>query len=421
MDAFAETVNIISKNYFQDVHAVMVRLDITLETTRTKAKFAGYDLEKNRKEKMKTRLLIIIPTVVILAILTVVVYDSVYLDKLCQDSGGKRNGDVCVIESSEPIVEQTEFDISQIKSMKPNSMEYFYYPNPENVENRYAFQKFILIRLPEKLGGGVDDVSSFRAYSALSVGDHCLMKYYPDEGRQRMEDPCWGSMYRAIDGLLVSGPKPVINTSAVALPYLDLSIDENGSLYVEPPIWTLQENGVVGIGRQISLQEIRQGSEILLDSIEKSYPHYPKIPLDFAGGILSEIKPDGNRIVMMYSEFPSMSGTSFDVGLVTAQDQAYFQNMARSDSELWQIDDTVIRIGGNAFEENNEPKQYNEYEIQFIKDGYNFRFGGQNLDLMKKEIITNYFPETKEYLPATNSINKWAGAPIYKEQKENEN
>ena len=30
-------------------------------------------------------------------------------------------------------------------------------------------------------------------------------------------------------------------------------------------------------------------------------------------------------------------------------------------------------------------------------------------------------PTPEEYLPATNSINKWAGAPIYKEQKENEN
>ena len=47
MDAFAETVTIISKNYFQDVHAVMVWLDIILETTRNKDKFAGYDFDKN--------------------------------------------------------------------------------------------------------------------------------------------------------------------------------------------------------------------------------------------------------------------------------------------------------------------------------------------------------------------------------------
>ena len=47
----------------------------------------------------------------------------------------------------------------------------------------------------------------------------------------------------------------------------------------------------------------------------------------------------------------------------------------------------------NRGEKNNEPKTYKEYEIHFIKDGYIFRFGGQNLEFMKKEIISNYFPE----------------------------
>ena len=59
-DVFAETVTIISRNYFQDVHAVMVWLDTILETTRNKVKFAEYDFDKNRKKKMKTRFLIII-------------------------------------------------------------------------------------------------------------------------------------------------------------------------------------------------------------------------------------------------------------------------------------------------------------------------------------------------------------------------
>ena len=45
-----------------------------------------------------------------------------------------------------------------------------------------------------------------------------------------------------------------------ALPYLELSSDANGSLYVEPPVWTLDENGVVGVGRHMSMQEIREGS-----------------------------------------------------------------------------------------------------------------------------------------------------------------
>jgi hypothetical protein len=39
---------------------------------------------------MKTRLLIIIPAITILAILAVIAYDSTSLDKLCTDDGGKR-------------------------------------------------------------------------------------------------------------------------------------------------------------------------------------------------------------------------------------------------------------------------------------------------------------------------------------------
>ncbi|QLH07142.1 hypothetical protein [Nitrosopumilus ureiphilus] len=339
---------------------------------------------------------VIIPAIIIgVSILAVFAIDSVNLDKLCAEKGGTRNGDVCLIELplATPDVE-TGFDLSGITVIKPNTMKYFYYPNPEDTENRDVFQKFILIRLPEELGGGADDISAFRAYSALSVGDHCLIKYWPHEGRKRIEDPCWGSMYRAIDGLLTGGPKPVINTTPVALPQLDLSLDENGSLYVEPPTWTLDENGVIGVGRQISLDEISTGSQILMDSFEKSHPHYPLIPLNFAGHTLSEIQSDGNRVVLRYFDFTSMYGyLTFDIGLATAQDQQYLLNLVKSNSEFWQIGDTVIRIGGNAFEKNNEPDKFKEYEIQFIKDGYNFRVGGKNLEFMKKEIIANYFPD----------------------------
>jgi len=44
---------------------------------------------------MKTILLIIIPIVIVSAILAVIAYDSVSLDKLCANDGGKRVGDIC--------------------------------------------------------------------------------------------------------------------------------------------------------------------------------------------------------------------------------------------------------------------------------------------------------------------------------------
>lgn len=331
---------------------------------------------------MKTRLLIIILVAITSSILVVFAFDSMYLDRLCEDSDGKRTDDICQI-----LIVTT--------AMKPNSMEFFYYPNPEDIENRDVFQKFLLIRLPESLGGDVDDVSSFRAYSSVSLIDHCLVKYWQDKGRQRMEEPCRGERYRAIDGLLTQNVDPVRITSPMALPHLDLSIDENGFLYVESPIWTLQENGVIGIGRQISLQEIRQGSEILIDSFEKSHPKFPLIPLNFAGNILSTLKLDGNRVITQYFDFSSaVSGMSFAVGLASAQDQQYFLNFAISNSEFWQINDTVIKVIGNTLEKNNDqPERFKTYEIHFIKDGYNFTFGGKNLEFMKRDIIANYFPE----------------------------
>ena len=283
-----------------------------------------------------------------------------------------------------------------ITTMKPNSMEFFYYPHPEKTENRDVFQKFILIRLPESLGGDANDASAFRAYSAVSLStDHCLVKYWPEEGRQRLEDPCWGSLYRAVDGALMQNVDPVMINSPVALPHLVLSVDE-GSLFVEPPLWTTQKNGVVSIGREMSLQEIRQSSEMMLKSLEESHPHYPKIPVDFAGHTLAEINSD-RRVEARYYDFSSMAGNIFfSVQTTSAQDQQYFMNLAKSDSEFWQVSDNIIKIGGTALDKNStQPEQYKSYNIEFIKGGFKFKIEGQNIEFIKKEIIKNYFPEHK--------------------------
>jgi hypothetical protein len=69
-------------------------------------------------------------------------------------------------------------------------------------------------------------------------------------------------------------------------------------------------------------------------------------------------------------------------------------NLLTSNSEFWQIGDTVLKVGGSALDKDNEmPEQFKVYEIQFIKDGYEFGIGGKNIDFMKKEIVANYFPE----------------------------
>lgn len=348
---------------------------------------------------MNSKFVIISAVIITVSVLAVIAIDSTNLDRLCAEKGGVRNGDMCIIGVSESdvseSVSETVFDLSQIKSMRPNTMEYFYYPNPEDTTNRDVFQKFILIRLPESLGGAADDVSAFRAYSALSVGVHCQVKYWPNEGRQRMEDPCWGSMYRPIDGAMMY-PYPVMNESPLGLPYLDLSVDADGSLYVEPPVWTLQENGVIGVGRTMSLQEIRQGSQIIVDSYKKTNPNHPMIPVDFAGLVLVEINPDHNRVNARYSDFGGLyyQDVSFEVRNVSSEDQQYFLNFAKPNSEFWQIGDTIIRIGGSAFDKNSErPERFRNYNIEFILDGFMFDISGPNLDVLKSSIVANYFPE----------------------------
>ena len=294
-------------------------------------------------------------------------------------------------------VTENDFDFSQISTMRPNSMEFFYYPNPEDATNRDVFQKFVLIRLPESLGGAVDDVSAFRAYSAVSIStDHCVTKYWPHELRQRLEDPCWGTMYRAIDGLIIQNTDPVMITSPMALPYLDLSLDERGSLYVEPPVWTVEKNGVIGVGRSISMQEINQGSQIMADSLKKSHPNHPSIPVSFAGYGLAEVSSQHNTIESRYYDYATMGHHSvyLEITNVPAQSQKYFLDLAQTNAELWQIGETVIVIGGHAFDDNNSmPERFRDYTIQFALDGFKYTITGNNLKSIKNSIVANFFPE----------------------------
>src|SRR3989442_15433687 len=57
----------------------------------------------------------------------------------------------------------------KISDMQPNSFGYFMYPSSYKISPENAYQTFLLIRLPAWLGGGKDDVSAFRAYSAVDL------------------------------------------------------------------------------------------------------------------------------------------------------------------------------------------------------------------------------------------------------------
>ena len=112
-----------------------------------------------------------------------------------------------------------------------------------------AFRKWQFIRLPEELGGAKNDVSAFRAYSMICLHLWCLWKYWPDEGRKRGECPCHGSMYDPLSGTAFVGPASVQAAPSNTLPKLTLEIDSDGLIYILPPTFNAQENGVIGYGR----------------------------------------------------------------------------------------------------------------------------------------------------------------------------
>ena len=131
-----------------------------------------------------------------------------------------------------------------------NHAEVITYPETtDEVLNEEAFRKWQFIRLPEKFGGGRNDVSSFRGYSMVCLHLWCLWKYWPDEGRMRGECPCHGSMYDVRTGTSYLGPASLQAPPSNSLPKLDFEADTDGFMYVLPPTWGVNANGVVGYGR----------------------------------------------------------------------------------------------------------------------------------------------------------------------------
>ena len=286
-----------------------------------------------------------------------------------------------------------------ITTMKPNSMQLFYYPETPHEKSddpvpkgTDTYRLFMLIRLPEWMGGAADDASAFKAYSAKSIEDSCPVKYWPQYGRQKIESPCWGEQYRIVDGAMY----PVASFRAsemAALPHLNLSSDENGILYVEPPRWTKTENGVIGYGKEMSIDEFKEGSEFLAASFAKHNPEFPIIPLEFAGYDLFDISYEQGNVMATYLDFPDSSGRiSMHIGKYGSGLTGYSQ--FDSSYEIWQIGNSTIKIRGTVLDGDNTiiPEYAKTYKVYF-KDGFRYGIEGRDLDLIKNEIIRNHFPE----------------------------
>jgi len=131
-----------------------------------------------------------------------------------------------------------------------NHAEVITYPETsDEVLFEEAFRKWQFIRLPEKFGGTRKDVSSFRGYSMICLHLWCLWKYWPEEGRMRGECPCHGSMYDVRTGTSFLGPASLQAPPSNTLAQLNFEADSDGFMFISPPTWGVNENGVVGYGR----------------------------------------------------------------------------------------------------------------------------------------------------------------------------
>lgn len=140
------------------------------------------------------------------------------------------------------------------KDVTVNSSEAIIYPRTDDpVLNREAFRTWQFIRLPEELGGAKNDASAFRVYSMVCLHLWCLWKYFPAEGRKRGECPCHGSMYDPLTGKAFAGPASLQGPPSNVLPKLDVEVDSEGKMWILPPVWSPDRNGVIGYGRFLNI------------------------------------------------------------------------------------------------------------------------------------------------------------------------
>lgn len=181
-----------------------------------------------------------------------------------------------------------------------------------------AYSRYNLLRLPEWLGGKNDDISSFRAYSAVAISNSCLTHYWGDDGKWRIEDPCHGDMFRPWDGLAIAGPVAegvshgiVDRTGPAALANMDLAVDSEGYIVAFKP--DQAKNGVVGAGRKID--EGRRSAAMLAAASKYAGYDLP-FPASVAGYHLATISPallpwnlSGDRQTQFLATYRGLDGT----------------------------------------------------------------------------------------------------------------
>ncbi len=158
-------------------------------------------------------------------------------------------------------------NVNDLTSFPPNSAYLITYPSSGDInvdsQNIDTFVKFTLIRLPNELGGSEKSAAAFVAYSKVCVHLWCSPNYNPTKSTnptyETYQCPCHGSIYQLptkdtqgnlVDaGKAIAGPASLQPAPTNAIPMLTLTADPNGDLNIEPPVWDVDHDGVLGYGR----------------------------------------------------------------------------------------------------------------------------------------------------------------------------
>ena len=141
------------------------------------------------------------------------------------------------------------------------------------LESVDAHEKYMLVRLPEWLGGSANDLSAYRLFSALDIMSQCNIGYR--DTRALIEDPCHGNSYRLWDGLAAAGiptygasgaNAALFSSSVLALPQARIGVDSEGYLVAYKLDNTMSGDGVVGEGKRFAHQELEQSNEKMLQA-----------------------------------------------------------------------------------------------------------------------------------------------------------
>jgi hypothetical protein len=217
------------------------------------------------------------------------------------------------------------------------------------IDDADAHEYYQIVRLPEWLGGTADELSAYRAFSSLDISSHCLVSYWPNEGRMDIQDPCHSNRYRPWDGLAYmgissfgsSGGSAILFTSNyLALPQIKLAIDSEGYLAAYKPDNGLYSDGVVGEGKRLSQGDLKRSNEKLVEMVVKA--ETIKVPAEILPGYdLIWISPAGIRSELDRS-FESLAGAEHSIPIVAAYRQ-------RASQQFYDYTFTVL-IHSNTFD-----------------------------------------------------------------------